>query len=101
MGLSSLTLECSRYLAVFATAGCGRKSNGQVIGESLAQSPSPSGVSTAVQSQGSSQLPGQAPQSQTKQRPTLDLSRLENSVRAAVCWLTIFDSSGNVRRPHA
>src|SRR5205814_4048113 len=99
MRLFRLTLECSLCLAVFATAGCGRKSNGQVIGESLAQSPSPSGVSTAVQSQGSSQLPGQAPQSQTKQRPTLDLSRLENSVRPAVFWITIFDSSCNLLRP--
>ena len=98
MRLFRLTLECSLCLAVFATAGCGRKSNGQVIGESLAQSPSPSGVSTAVQSQGSSQLPGQAPQSQTKQRPTLDLSRLENSVRPAVFWITIFDSSGKLLR---
>src|SRR5207247_1840134 len=98
MRLFRLTLECSLCLAVFATAGCGRKSNGQVIGESLAQSPSPSGVSTAVQSQGSSQLPGQAPQSQTKQRPTLDLSRLENSVRPAVFWVTIFDSSGKLLR---
>src|SRR5881394_2531958 len=98
MRLFRLTLECSLCLAVFATAGCGRKSNGQVIGESLAQSPSPSGVSTAVQSQGSSQPPGQTPQSQTKQRPTLDLSRLENSVRPAVFWITIFDSSGKLLR---
>src|SRR5947207_14227224 len=98
MRLFRLTLECSLCLAVFAMAGCGRKSNGQVIGESPAQSPSPSGGSTAIRSQGSFQLPGQAPQSQTKQRPTLDLSRLEDSVRPAVFWITVFDSSGKLLR---
>ena len=91
-----LTLLC---LAVFATVGCGRKSNDQVVGESPAsQSPSPPGVSTPVQSSGSSPSPSQAPQSQTKQRPTLDLSRLENSVRPAVFWITVFDSSGKLLR---
>src|SRR6266480_3499336 len=98
MRLFRLTLECSLCLAVFATAGCGRKSKGQVVGESPAQSPSPSGVSTPIQSQSSSQLPGQTPQSQTKQIPTLDLSRLENSVRPAVFWITVFDSSGKLLR---
>jgi len=99
MRLFRLTLECSLCLAVFTTAGCGRKSNRQVVGESpSAQSPSPSGVSTPIQSQGSSPLPGQAPQSQTKQRPTLDLSRLENNVRPAIFWITVFDSSGKLLR---
>ncbi len=99
MRLFRLTLECSLCLAVFATVGCGRKSNDQVVGESPAsQSPSPPGVSTPVQSSGSSPSPSQAPQSQTKQRPTLDLSRLENSVRPAVFWITVFDSSGKLLR---
>jgi TonB family protein len=94
-----LTLECSLCLAVFATAGCGRKSNSQVVAESpAAPSPSPPGVSIPVQSSGSSPSPSQAPQSQTKQRPTLDLSRLENSVRPAVFWITVFDSSGKLLR---
>jgi TonB family protein len=83
---------------VFATAGCGRKSNGQVVGESPAQSPSPSGVSTPIPSPGSSPSPSPPPQSQTRQRPTLDLSRLENSVRPAVFWITVFDSSGKLLR---
>src|SRR5438034_304063 len=60
MRLFRLTLECSLCLAVLATAGCGRKSNDQVVGESPAQSPSPSGVSTPIQSQSSSQLPGRS-----------------------------------------
>src|SRR5882724_10874050 len=99
MRLFRLTLECSLCLAVFATAGCGRKSNGQVLGESpAAQSPSPRGVSIPVQSSGLSPSPSQAPQSQTKQRPTLDLSRLENSVRPAVFWITVFDSYGKLLR---
>ena len=68
------------------------------MGESPAQSPSPSGVSTPIQSQSSSQLPGQTPQSQTKQIPTLDLSRLENKVRPAVFWITVFNSSGKLLR---
>src|SRR5206468_6348056 len=93
-----LTLECSLCLAVFATAGCRRKSNGQVIGESPAQSPSPSGVSTPISSPGSSPSPSPTPQSQTKQIPTLDLSRLENSVRPAIFWITVFDSSGKLLR---
>src|SRR5947207_10735187 len=98
MRLFRLTLECSLCVAILATAGCGRKSNGQVIGESPAKSPSPSGISTATQSQSSSQSPGPAPQSQTNQRPTLDLSRLENSIRPAVFWITVFDSSGKLLR---
>jgi TonB family protein len=98
MRLFRLTLECSLCLAVFATAGCGRKSNRQVVGESPAQSPSPSGVSIPIPSPGSSPSPSPTPQSQTKQRPTLDLSRLENSVRPAVFWITVFDSSGKLLR---
>jgi TonB family protein len=95
MRLFRLTLKCSLCLVVFATAGCGRKSGGQVVGESpAAQSPSPPGVSSPILSPGSSP----PPQSQTKQRPTLDLSRLKNSVRPAVFWITVFDSSGKLLR---
>ena len=99
MRLFRLTLECSLCLAVFAAAGCGRKSNGQVVGESsAAQSPVALRVSTPAQSPGSSPSPTQAPQSQTKQRSTLDLSRLENSVRPPVFWITVFDSLGKLLR---
>lgn len=91
-----LTLRCSLCLAIFATAGCGRKSTGQIVGErSAAQSPS---VSTPVQSPGSSASPKQAQSPQTGQRPALDLSRLENSVQPAVFWITVFDSSGKLQR---
>jgi len=98
MRLFRLTLECSLCLAVFATAGCGRKPNRQVVGESPAQSPSPSGVSTPIPSPGSPPSPSPTPQPQIKQRPPLDLSRLENSVRPAVFWITVFDSSGKLLR---
>ena len=91
-----LTLGCSLCLAIFATAGCGRKSTSQIRGEpSAAQSPS---VSTPVQSPGSSASPSQAQSPQTSQRPALDLSRLENSVQPAVFWITVFDSSGKLLR---
>jgi TonB family protein len=91
-----LTLLC---LAIFATAGCGRKSTSQIVGESpAAQSPSPSAVSTAIQSPSPSSSPIQAAQAGGGERPTLDLSRLENSVRPAVFWITMFDSSGKLLR---
>ena len=91
-----LTLQCSLCLAIFATAGCGRKSTGQIVGElSAAQSPS---APTPVQSPGSLASSSQAQSSQTGQRPALDLSRLENSVRPAVFWITVFDSSGKLLR---
>jgi TonB family protein len=91
-----LTIRCSLCLAIFATAGCGRKSTSQIGGESsAAQSPS---LSTPVQSPGSSASPSQAQSPQTSQRPALDLSRLENSVQPAVFWITVFDSSGKLLR---
>ena len=94
-----LSLRCSLYLAIFATAGCGRKSTGQIIGEAAAaQSPSPPVVSTAIQSPSPSSSPTQAAQAEAGRRPILNLSRLENSVRPAVFWITMFDSSGKLLR---
>ena len=91
-----LTLRCSLWLAILATVGCGRKSTGQIVGElSAAQSPS---ISTPVQSPASSASPSQAQPPQAGQRPTLDLSRLENSAQPAVFWVTVFDSSGKLLR---
>jgi TonB family protein len=91
-----LTLLC---LAIFATAGCGRKSTSQTAGESpAAQSPSPSAVSSAVQSPSPPLSPGQVGQAGGGQPPTLDLSRLENTVQPAVFWITVFDSSGKLLR---
>jgi TonB family protein len=99
MRLSLLTPECLLCLVVFSTAGCGRKSNGQMVGESQAAQPSsPPGVSAPAQSSRSSPSSSQASQSQTSQRPTLDLSRLQNSVRPAAFLITVFDSSGKLLR---
>ena len=96
MRLFRLTLLC---LAIFATTGCGRKSTSQTLGESpAAQSPSPSPVSSAVQSPTPLSSPIQAGQAGGGQPPTLDLSRLENSVQPAVFWITVFDSSGKLLR---
>jgi TonB family protein len=96
MKLFRLILLC---LAIFASVGCGRKSTNQILGESpAAQSPSPSAVSSAVQSPSPSSSPIQAAQTGGAGRPTLDLSRLENSVRPAVFWITVFDSSGKLLR---
>jgi TonB family protein len=55
-------------------------------------------VSTPVQSPSSSPSPTQAAEGEARQRPTLDLSQLENSVRPAVFWITVFDSSGKLLR---
>jgi TonB family protein len=96
MRLFRLTLL---FLTIFATAGCGRKSTTQIVAESpAAQSPSPSAVSSAVQSPSPSSSPIQVGQAGGGQQPTLDSSRLENSVQPAVFWITVFDSSGKLLR---
>jgi TonB family protein len=69
------------------------------MGESpAAQSPSPLVVSNPVQSPSLSPSPTRAAAAEAAQRPTLDLSQLENSVRPAVFWVTIFDSAGKLLR---
>ncbi len=92
-----LTLGCRLCLVIVATAACGRKSTGQLVGESLvAQSPSSPIVSNSPQAPTTSPSPIQPPQA--GQRPTLDLSRIQNTVRPAVFWITVFDSSGKLLR---
>jgi TonB family protein len=96
---SRLTFGCSLCLLIFATAGCGRKSTSQLVGESpAAQSPSPPTVSNSPQAPTSSPSLTQTAQAEAGQRPTLDLSQLENSVRPAVFWITVFDSAGKLLR---
>jgi TonB family protein len=86
-------------LAIFATAGCGRKSRGPIAGESpAAQSLAPSVVSNSGQSPSPSSSPIQAAQAGGGERASFDLSRLENSVQPAVFWITVFDSSGKLLR---
>src|SRR5262245_18888376 len=99
MRLFRNTLGCSLCLAIFAMAGCGKKSTSQLVGESpVASSPSPAVASTTVRSPSPSSCPIQATPPAVGQSPALDLSRLENSVRPAVFWITVFDSSGKLLR---
>jgi TonB family protein len=81
------TLRCRLCLVIVVVVAWGRTSSGQLVGESLAaQSPSVPIVSNSPQ----------APQA--GQRPTLDLSQIQNTVRPAVFWITVFDSSGKLLR---
>jgi TonB family protein len=86
-------------LAVFATAGCKPKPKNQIIGEPPAGQPTSSPVvSSPVQALSVSLSPTQASQTKAEQSPSLDLSRLENSARPSVIWVTVFDSSGKLLR---
>ena len=95
-----LLLGCLFCLAFFATAGC--KPKNQIVGEPPADQPTSSPVvSSPVQPLNLSPSPPQASQTsqiKAEQSPSLDLSRLENSVRPSVIWVTVFDSSGNLLR---
>ncbi len=94
-----LTIGYSLCLAIFATMGCGRKSTGQLAGESVAaQSPSPPIVSNSPPAPTPSPSSTQAPNAEAGQRATLDLARLETKMRPAVFWVTVFDSSGKLLR---
>src|SRR6266498_4640925 len=92
-----LLLGCLFCLAFFATAGC--KPKNQIVGEPPADQPTSSPVvSSPVQPLSLSPSPTQASQIKAEQSPSLDLSRLENSVRPSVIWVTVFDSSGKLLR---
>src|SRR6266511_4070116 len=92
-----LPLGCLLCLAFFATAGC--KPKNQIVGEPPADQPTSSPVvSSPVQPLSLSPSPTQASQIKAEQSPSLDLSRLENSVRPSVIWVTVFDSSGKLLR---
>jgi TonB family protein len=86
-------------LAFFATAGCKPKPKNQIVGEPPAGQPtSPPVVSSPVQSPSLSPSSTQASQIKAGQSPSRALSRLENSVRPSVIWVTVFDSSGKLLR---
>jgi len=92
-----LLLGCLFCLAFFTTAGC--KPKNQIVGEAPADQPTSSPVvSSPVQPLSLSPSPTQASQIKAEQSPSLDLSRLENSVRPSVIWVTVFDSSGKLLR---
>jgi TonB family protein len=86
-------------LAFFATAACKPKPKNQIVGEPPAGQPTSSPVvSSPVQSPSLSPSPTQPSQTKAEQSPSLDLSRLENSVRPSVIWVTVFDSLGKLLR---
>ncbi len=86
-------------LAFFATAACKPKPKNPIVGEPPARQPASSPVvPSPVQSPSLSPSSTQASQTKAEQSPSLDLSRLENSVRPSVIWVTVFDSSGKLLR---
>ena len=86
-------------LFFFAAPACKPNQKNEIVGQPSADQPSSSPVvSSAVQSSSSSPQPTQAALTKAEQSPSLDLSRVENSVRPAVFRVTVFDSSGNLLR---
>jgi TonB family protein len=81
-------------LALFGTAE--NQSKNQIVGEPTAQLSSLPIVSPSVQHLTSS--PSEGSQTKTEQSPTLDLSTPEKSIRPAVIWVTVFDSTGKALR---
>src|SRR5947208_9320985 len=94
-----LSLGYLLCLFFFAAPACKPNQKNEIVGQPSAdQSSSSPVVSSAVQSSSSSPPPTQAALTKAEQSPSLDSSRLENSVRPAVFWVTVFDSSGNLLR---
>lgn len=89
-------LRYALWVAVFAAVGCGRKSIGQVVGESPSRSMSR--VTTATQSPTVVPSSTSGPEAKANQSPSSDLARLEASVRPSVIWVTMFDPKGNLLR---
>jgi TonB family protein len=88
---------CLALLA--APAGCKPKPKSQAVGEPSSDQPSSSpALSSPVQQPTLSPAPAQPAPTKVEQVPSLDLSRLENSVRPSVFWVTVFDSSGKLLR---
>jgi len=99
MRLFRLTLECSLCLAVFATAGCRRKSGGQVVGES-----------PAAQSPSRQEFPLRSYLQVHRRRQVRRRSHRLSSDQRSICrgwrtafapqsfWITVFDSSGKLLR---
>src|SRR6266700_4493761 len=94
-----LLLEYLLCLAFFATAACKPKPKNPIVGEPPARQPASSPVvPSPVQSPSLSPSSTQASQTKAEQSPAVDLSKLENSVRPSVIWVSVFDSSGKSLR---
>lgn len=95
MRLFRFTFRCWLCLATVGNIA----SNGQVAGQSpAARSSSPPAVSKQPPARSSSPSPAQTAQANGAERTSLDLARMENGVRPAVFWITVFDSSGKLLR---
>jgi TonB family protein len=94
-----LALGYTFCLVIFALPGCGRKTNTQIVGEPQAgQASSSPHVSGSVEQPVSSPSPTPAAQTKAAPSPSIDLLNLENNVRPAVIWVTVFDPSGKLLR---
>ena len=80
-------------------AGCWPKPKAQIVGEPRADQPPPSPAITSPAQQPSfSPSVSQPSETKAEQVPSPDLSRLKNSVRPSVIWVSVFDSSGKLLR---
>src|SRR5205814_4709609 len=93
-----LLLEYALCLALFATAGCRPKPKSEIVGEPPVNQPLASPVPSPVHESSLSPSVAKAPEKKPEQTPSLDLSRLERSVRPSVIWVTVFKPSGKLLR---
>jgi TonB family protein len=86
-------------LALFVPVGCGPKPKSQIAGEPRAeQSPSSPAITSPASQPSLSPSGSESPMAKAEQSPAVDLSKLENSVRPSVIWVSVFDSSGKLLR---
>jgi protein TonB len=85
-------------VALFATAGCRPKPKSEIVGEPPVNQLPASPVPSPVHEPSLSPSIAKPPKKNPEQTPSLDLSRLESSVRPSVIWVTVFDRSGKLLR---
>jgi protein TonB len=85
-------------MALFATAGCRPKPKSEIVGEPPVNQPPASPVPSPAHEPSLSPSTAKPPEKTPGQTPSLDLSRLESSVRPSVVWVTVFDRSGKLLR---
>jgi len=86
-------------LALFVPVGCGPKPKSQIAGEPRAeQSPLSPAITSPASQPSLSPSGSESPMAKAEQSPAVDLSKLENSVRPSVIWVSVFDSSGKLLR---
>jgi protein TonB len=86
-------------VALFATAGCRPKPKSEIVGErSVDQPPASPTVASLTAEPSLTPSVDKPPEKKPEQTPSLDLPRLESSVRPSVIWVTVFDGSGKLLR---